>query len=80
MKMAAVESDLQEANISNRLTAIEAIILHLATKADVADLRADIEKAQSTLIKWFIGTWLASMTIIAAILGPLLVYILSRLP
>lgn len=76
--MAVVESSPQD--ISSRLTAIEAIIPHLATKADVAELRTDIEKTQSTLIKWFIGTWLASMTIIAAILGPLLVYILSRLP
>ncbi len=76
--MTTLEGSPQD--ISSRLTAIEAIIPHLATKADVADLRTDIEKTQSTLIKWFIGTWLASMTIIAAILGPLLVYILSRLP
>ena len=76
--MTTLEGSPQD--ISSRLTAIETIIPHLATKADVADLRTDIEKTQSTLIKWFIGTWLASMTIIAAILGPLLVYILSRLP
>ena len=76
--MVTLESNPQD--IGSRLTAIEAIIPHLATKADVAELRTDIEKTQSTLIKWFIGTWLASMTIIAAVLGPLLIYILSRLP
>ena len=36
--MAVVESSPQD--ISSRLTAIEAIIPHLATKADVADLAA----------------------------------------
>lgn len=42
---------------------------HLATKADIANL-------QSTIIKWFIGTWVAALTILV----PLLIYILSRLP
>ena len=52
-----------------RLAALEATIPHLATKADIANL-------QSTIIKWFIGTWLAALTVLV----PLLLYILSRLP
>ena len=72
--MAAVEANPQRN--SERLTAIEAISPHLATKADIGDLRVDMEKMQSALIKWFIGTWLATI----AILAPLLIYILSRLP
>ena len=52
-----------------RLAALEATIPHLATKADIANL-------QSTIIKWFIGTWLATLTILV----PLLLYILNRLP
>ena len=68
--MAVVEDNLQ--GVSNRLTAIETIILHLATKAD-------IERMQNSLIKWFIGTWLATVTILVAILGPLLIYMPSRL-
>ncbi len=80
--MVTLEGNPQD--INSRLAAIEAIIPHLATKADVADLRADlradIERMQSSLIKWFIGTWLATITILVAILGPLLVHILSRLP
>lgn len=42
---------------------------HLATKADIANL-------QSTIIKWFVGTWLAALTVLVS----LLIYILSRLP
>ena len=71
--MAATEANPQRN--SERLTAIEAVLPHLATKADIADLRVDMERVQSSLIKWFIGTWLATI----AILAPLLIYILSRL-
>lgn len=59
----ALESD------GERLAALEATIPHLATKADIANL-------QSTIIKWFIGTWLAALTVLV----PLLLYILNRLP
>ena len=109
--MVTVESNPQD--ISNRLTAIEATIPHLATKADVANLatkddianmatRDDIanmatkddiatlnakieaanerltaiERGQFALIKWFVGVALA----LAAILTPLLLMILERLP
>ncbi len=72
--MAAIEVNPQRN--SERLTAIEAILPHLATKTDIANLRVDMEKLQSSLIKWFIGTWLATV----AILAPLMIYILSRLP
>ena len=52
-----------------RLAALEATIPHLATKADIANL-------QSTIIKWFVGTWVAALTVLV----PLLLYILNRLP
>ena len=68
--MAVVEDNLQ--GVGNRLTAIETIIPHLATKAD-------IERMQNSLIKWFIGAWLATVTILVAILSPLLIYMPSRL-
>ena len=45
---------------------------HLATKADIANL-------QSTIIKWFVGTWLAALTVLVSLLLYIL-YILSRLP
>ena len=118
--MVTIESNPQD--ISNRLTAIEATIPHLATKADVAKLatkddianmatRADIaklatkdgvanmatkddvaalnakfedankrltaiERGQVALVKWFVSVALAFV----AILTPLLLMILERLP
>ena len=127
--MVTIESNPQD--ISNRLTAIEATIPHLATKADVAKLatkddianmatradianmatRADIanmatrddianmatkddvaalnakfedankrltaiERGQVALVKWFVSVALAFI----AILTPLLLMILERLP
>lgn len=55
-----------------RLARLEATIPHLATKADIANL-------QSTIIKWFIGTWVAALTVLVSLLLYIL-YILSRLP
>ena len=55
-----------------RLAALEATIPHLATKADIANL-------QSTIIKWFVGTWVAALTVLVSLLLYIL-YILSRLP
>ena len=118
--MVTIESNPQD--ISNRLTAIEATIPHLATKADVAKLatkddianmatRADIaklatkadianmatkddvaalnakfeaanerltaiERGQLALVRWFVSVALAFI----AILTPLLLMILDRLP
>ncbi len=95
--MVTLEGSPQD--INSRLAAIEAVIPHLATKADIAnmatkddiaatkddiaaikddiaDLRVAIEKGQFSLIRWFIGVTLA----FAAILVPLMLHILSRLP
>lgn len=52
-----------------RLAALATTLSHLATKADIANL-------QSTIIKWFVGTWVAALTVLV----PLLLYILNRLP
>jgi len=40
--------------------AILAIIPHLATKADVADVKADVAAVETTIIKWIVATVLAS--------------------
>ena len=97
--MVTIESNPQD--ISNRLTAIEATIPHLATKADVAKLAikddianmatkddiialsdkigerlTSIERGQAALVRWFVSVALAFI----AILTPLLLMILDRLP
>ena len=57
-----------------RLSAIEAVLPHLATKTDVADVkvevervRVDIERMQANMIKWHIGTAIAIIGAVFAI-------------
>ena len=53
-------------NIDVRLTGIEAVMPHLATKADLADLRSEIKKVESTMIKWSAGFAVAIITAVIA--------------
>ena len=50
-----------------RLARLEGAYEHLATKADISDLKVDIEKMQVSIIKWIVGVGLASATIAAAV-------------
>lgn len=57
-----------------RLVAIETVLPHLATKADVADVkvgvervRAEIERLRADMIKWHIGIAIAVVGAVFAI-------------
>ncbi len=52
---------------AERLARLEGAYEHLATKADISDLKVDIEKMQVSIIKWIVGVGLASATIAAAV-------------
>ena len=41
--------------LEDRVTRLETAYEYLATKADVAELRADMERLHSSTIKWMIG-------------------------
>jgi len=56
-------------SIPERVAAVEAILPHLATKADLA-------KTESSMKGWFVLTMLAFLAVIL----PMLLYIISRLP
>lgn len=47
-------------DIERRLTQIESTLPHLATKADLANLKAE-------LIKWMVGLMLGSITVAVAV-------------
>ena len=53
---------------------------HLATKADVSELRTDIVRSERSLTLWPVFVSLAFTVILASILVPLLLMILDRLP
>ena len=50
-----------------RISAIEAMLRHLATKADVADVKAQIERLRADMIKWQIGIAIAIIGAVFAI-------------
>ena len=50
-----------------RIVAIEAVLPHLATKADVADVKAQIERLRADMIKWQIGIAIAIIGAVFAI-------------
>ena len=52
--------ETQVSELRSQVSAILAIIPHLATKADVADVKADVAAVETTIIKWIVATVLAS--------------------
>ncbi len=54
--------------IETRVAVLEAQYEHLATKADLAALRVDLERLGTRLIVWFIGIWLTSVALLAGLI------------
>ena len=61
------------AALDSRLSALEAEHPHLATKNDLRELEV-------RLIKWIVGSAIASVIGVASIMTPILLHIISRLP
>jgi hypothetical protein len=49
--------------LETSVASIAAILPHLATKADINGLRADISSGETSVIKWMVGTVLAGMAL-----------------
>jgi hypothetical protein len=57
-RLGNVETHVSE--LRSQVSAILAIIPHLATKADVAEVKADVAAVETVIIKWIVATMLAS--------------------
>ena len=57
-RLGNVETHVSE--LRSQVSAILAIIPHLASKADVAGVKADLAAVETTIIKWIVATVLAS--------------------
>jgi hypothetical protein len=57
-RLGNVETHVSE--LRSQVSAILAIIPHLATRADVAEVKADVAAVETTIIKWIVATVLAS--------------------
>ena len=53
--------------VEERLASIEATLPHLATKADIERLKANMELSKIGMIKWFVGIGLSAAAIAATI-------------
>lgn len=76
----AIEEINPPTQFNERLARIETAIAterpHLATKADVVELKALIEKQPRQFLMWLVGVGL----VFSAVIVPLLLYISNRLP
>ena len=61
--MAAMDAAQRLPALGERIAALEADRPHLATKADVFDLKASMERQTRLLILWFVGTWIATVAV-----------------
>lgn len=56
-----------------RLAAIEATLVHMATKEELqelrAELRADMQELRAELIKWMVGTGIGIASVAATLAG-----------
>ena len=58
-----------------RLARLEGAYEHLATKADIERLRTDIVGMESKIIKWLVGTVIASTVAASAIASAIAIWI-----
>ncbi|MGB6487637.1 MAG: hypothetical protein WBE91_12200 [Steroidobacteraceae bacterium] len=64
-RLGAVETDIS--GMKADMSAIKAVIPHLATKADVSDAKALIGDAKTSIIQWVVGTTIAAAGVAFAI-------------
>jgi len=57
------------ATLEERVSRLEGGFEHLATKADVAELRGDFHALESRLRRWMVGAILGSVAAAAAVAG-----------
>ena len=57
-RMGNVETTVPE--LKSQVSVILAVVPHLATKADVMDVRAYVATVETTIIKWIVATTLAT--------------------
>jgi hypothetical protein len=57
-RLGSVETHVSE--LRSQVSAISATIPHLATKADVGELKAEMAATEAAIIKWIVATLFAS--------------------
>ena len=55
------------ATVEERVSRLEGAYEHLATKSDIANIRADMASLKAELIRWMVGTLVVGMVATATI-------------
>ena len=55
-------------NYERRLSQVESTLPHLATKADLAELKAELHKLETRLVRWIAGLGLGVVGTLIAVL------------
>lgn len=55
-------------NYERRLNQVESTLPHLATKADLAELKAELHKLETRLVRWIAGLGLGVVGTLIAVL------------
>ena len=63
--------------MGERLAHLEGAYAHLATKSDVEQLRGDIDRSISSLIKWMVGIAVALLIPIYGVLITILILLIG---
>jgi hypothetical protein len=64
-RLGAVE--ISVADLHAQVSDIAAVMPHLATKADIHAVRSDVNSMETRIIKWIVGTGIASVAVASAI-------------
>lgn len=80
LEQAGATPELAKAHAAQLRSAAEAARGELATKADLAELKAELKADLQSLTWRMIGFVVAASGVMAAVLGGLLVAVLDRLP
>jgi hypothetical protein len=60
-RLGNVEGHVSE--LRAQVSGLVAVVPHLATKADIADVKAEIASMETTVVKWIVATQLVSATL-----------------
>lgn len=67
-RSATMAAQPNQLNYERRLSQVESTLPHLATKADLAELKAELHKLETRLVRWIAGLGLGVVGTLIAVL------------
>ena len=81
------QRDADRAEQATKIAAIEATLPFLATKADIGEVKTEVEvvrteisDSKNSMLRWFVGTALTIMALLITLFGVVIGLLVTRLP